>query len=229
MRFAFVTAFIAAALVAGSAGAQSSSLYAVETPNVPIRADGVPVNPHMANSSYLFVAIPEPRTYEVHDLITIVVRESASATLESEMETEKEVGVNGEITSFPLLDITDLIDSGLNNATNPQVGVTYSSEFSGEADYERKDETVFRITARVVDVKPNGTLVLEARKGITHDDENMTITLTGYCRTEDIAADNTVLSTQMFDLRLNKQHSGQLRKSSQKGLFTEAIDLFLNF
>jgi flagellar L-ring protein precursor FlgH len=81
----------------------------------------------------------------------------------------------------------------------------------------------------VVDVKPNGTLALEARKHIENDDEKLTISLTGFCRPEDVAADNTVLSTQMFDLRVNKQHQGEVRNAQKKGLLTKLLDFVFNF
>ncbi len=221
------TAAVVAALC-GAAFAQSSSLYLAES-SPPPQIDGVNQNPFMEQASYLAVTIPEPRTFSTHDLVTIIVRESSSSKLESELETEKALTAEGEVTSFPMLDIDEVTDSGLNQGPNPSVGLEISKEFEGEGDYQRKDETIFRITARVVDVKPNGTLVLEARKSIATDKETETITLTGYCRTEDIGADNTVLSTQMYDLRINKQHTGALRKASEKGILTKAFDLFLNF
>lgn len=219
---------IVVAALSSAVLAQSSSLYLTETTPPPV-IDGVSQNPFMQQASYLAVTIPEPRAFSTHDLVTIIVRESSSSKLESELETEKEISADGEITSFPLFDIDDVTDSGLNQGANPSIGLQIGKEFEAEGDYERKDETIFRITARVVDVKPNGTLVLEARKSIVNDGETETITLTGYCRTEDIAADNTVLSTQMYDLRIDKQHTGALRDSSQKGILTKAFDLFLNF
>jgi len=80
-----------------------------------------------------------------------------------------------------------------------------------------------------MDVKPNGTLSLEARTQVKNDDEDMTITVTGYCRAEDVAADNTVLSTQMYDLRVNKQHAGEVRKASKKGVITKVLEFLFNF
>jgi flagellar basal body L-ring protein FlgH len=72
-------------------------------------------------------------------------------------------------------------------------------------------------------------LSLEARKFIKNDKEALTIKLTGYCRAEDVSADNTVLSTQMFDLRVIKEHEGELRKATKKGILTKALDLLFNF
>ncbi len=86
-----------------------------------------------------------------------------------------------------------------------------------------------RVQARVIDVKPNGTLVLEARKFNQIDDETLTIVLTGVCRAEDITVDNTILSSELYDLSLVKTHTGELRRASKKGLITRLLDLLLNF
>ena len=40
---------------------------------------------------------------------------------------------------------------------------------------------------------------------------------------------NTVLSTQMFDLRVAKTHEGEIRKAQKKGLFTKILDTIFNF
>ena len=107
--------------------------------------------------------------------------------------------------------------------------MNFSRSFEGEGDYARKDALADRITARVVDVKPNGNLVLEARKFVQNDDEKLELVLTGYCRAEDVTADNSVLSTQMYNLDLRKQHSGELRRASKKGLLTKLLDFVFNF
>lgn len=223
-----ITAAMAVLNVAAVALAQSSSLYLTPSQPVPI-IEGQARNPFMEQASYLAVSIPEPRQFSLHDLVTIIVRESASATSESELETNKELTLSGEIAAFPYFDPGKLVGEALNQNPNPNVDLRFTNEFEGDGEYARSDETVFRITARVVDVKPNGTLALEARKEIHNDDEVMTITLTGYCRAEDVLPDNTVLSTQMFDLRVDKQHEGEIRKANKKGLFTKAIDFLLNF
>ncbi len=216
-----------------SALAQSSSLLLAPAKE-PARVHGLMVNEALQTASYTSVIPVPPRKFALHDLVTIIVRESSTASSEASLETEKEATVAGEITNVP--DLTQLLQLRLKNSpftanggVTPKIGADFSKEFEGDGEYERKDEVVFRITARVIDVKPNGTLSLEARKAIQNDKEKLTITLTGYCRAEDVAADNTVLSTKMFDLRVNKQHAGELRNASKKGILTKVFDFIFNF
>lgn len=226
---------IAMMAVSASAWAQSSSLLLVE-PRAPQRIDGQLVNPSLQNASYTAVIPLPPREFALHDLVTIVVRESSSASSEASLDTEKKLNVSGSVTSIPTFDLSQLLQLRMQNSKfeanggEPlKLGITSNNKFEGDGEYERKDEMVFRITARVVDVKPNGTLALEARKFTQNDNEKLTITLNGYCRAEDVAADNTVLSTQMFDLRVTKEHTGELRNASKKGFLTKVIDFIFSF
>lgn len=217
---------------ASVASAQSSSLYLAE-PAPPNIKDGKLVNTQLQAVSYVATILPKPRQFSVHDLVTIIVRESSTTSSESTLETEKGSEYSGEISEFPNLNLRDLLRLKVrpNNLSDdaPKLGVKFESEFEGEGEYERRDEVILRVTARVVDVKPNGTISLEARKFIRNDDETQTVKMTGYCRAEDVAPDNTVLSTQMYDLRLEKTHEGELRKTSKKGVLTKVFDAIFNF
>lgn len=221
-------------LMAFSAIAQenTSSLYMMQ-PVAPVQpVDGKYVNPYMQAGSYMAVVIPPPREFKVHDLVTIIVRESSTAISESDLTTEKSSDINGSVEA--MIDLKDLFTdlqvkpAGFSSGI-PRVDVTFDKDFEGNGEYERRDEVVTRLTAQVVDIKPNGTLALEARTNIANDNETLTITVTGYCRAEDVTGDNAVLSTQMFDLRVNKQHAGELRKVSKKGVLTKALETIFNF
>jgi flagellar L-ring protein precursor FlgH len=228
---------VVAVLAAGGSAVcgQSSSLYLTE-PTPPAREKNLIHTPVLEQTSYAVVLPLPPRQFNPQDLVTVVIRESSTATLESSLETEKDTSVKAEVRRFPSINLLNLLKGQLNpsnrdgDAANfPGVDLTAAKEFEGEGDYERKDSLTTRLTARVIDIKPNGTLTLEARTFIQNDDEKLTITVTGYCRPEDITADNTVLSTQMYDLRVNKQHSGELRKTASKGIITKILDVIFNF
>ena len=108
-----------------------------------------------------------------------------------------------------------------------RVNVTGTRNAKGEATVDRSDSVILRVTAEVVDVKPNGTLVVQARKKIKNDEEEQTLLASGVCRVEDITPDNTVLSTQLFDLEFTKVNKGQVRNGTKTGGLTKLLD-FLN-
>ena len=220
-----------------AAKGQSSSLYLDES-SIPLNLhqnSGMidRLSPHVAKVSIVAVRAPEPRLFAVHDLITVIVRESIKNESEGELETEKEVTLTGSIPAFPNLNLSDLanlqLEPSLYEKGVPRLDISLNKDFEGEGSYERKDTFTTRLTARIIDIKPNGTLVLEARKLIQSDEEILNIVLTGTCRKEDVTVDNTVLSTQIYDLKLIKEHEGEIRKATKKGLITKFFDVLFNF
>lgn len=212
---------------------QSSSLYLRQEPTAPASTGTGPstISPAIAANSFIAVRIPEPRQFAENDLVTIIIRESFKTKLKASLETDKELNLEGEITDF--IDLDKLLELVVRPydfpGGNPTVGVDLSNEWEGDGEYSRTESTTGRITARVADVKPNGTLVLEAKQTIVHDKEEMMVVLTGTCRAADITIDNTVLSTELYDLHLSKQHKGELRKATRKGFLTQFFDALFSF
>ncbi len=223
-----VIGFVAASLICGSVtSGQSSSLYLPpEQPSAPRSMDDSPLSPAIAASSFIAVQIPEPRQFAENDLITVIIRESFKTDLRASLETAKDLKLEGEVSEF--IDLDKLMQLMVRPygfpGGKPKVGVDLTNEWEGDGDYSREESMTGRMTARVADVKPNGTLVLEARQTMIHDKEELTIVLTGTCRAADVTIDNTVLSTELYDLHLDKQHKGELRKSTKKGLLTQFFD-----
>jgi len=222
----FASLVIASATVCvGSAEAQS--LF--QQPVSAAQASREPAEPLYAASLYA-VRPPEPRQFHANDLITIVIIENSSFERNQTVETEKEYENTLAFLNSTLL--RQFLEFRLPRA-GAEAGESdlalSEREFESEGEYEREDEITGRVTARVLEVKPNGTLLLEARSVVQTDGEKQTFTLSGLCRTEDVTENNTVLSNQLYDLRLDVQHEGELRRSTKKGILTRAIETIFNF
>jgi flagellar L-ring protein precursor FlgH len=170
---------------------------------------------------------PEPKLIKKHALVTIIVREESEATSNGSTDVKREGTVDAQVNQFTKLNIANLSLQPSVGGAAPSVNLVGNREFKGEGTVERQDSFITRIQAEVIDVKPNGTLVLQARKRIKHDEEEQTFVASGICRVEDITPDNTVLSTQLFDLEVSKQTKGQVRNSTKTGIVHKLLD-FLN-
>jgi flagellar L-ring protein precursor FlgH len=239
-------AALAAMLVApaASVSAQSSSMYLTQRPADPevypspfAPGSGAPQptlrNPNLQNVSFMSVPLPEPRAFAVNDLVTIIIRESTQSDMNASMETEKGVSFDHEFSAVPDISLEDFLGPGFfrGNGLSQSMALQLDSDqsFEGDGSFRRGESITGRVQARVIDVKPNGTLAIEARKYNQIDRETVTLTLSGVCRAEDITADNTVLSSQIYDLHLTKEHEGELRKTTRKGLITQIVELLFNF
>lgn len=212
--------------------APSSSLLAT-TPVIQNPRNDREYKPHALRDVSLFaVAPPEPREFVVHDLVQIIVRETSTAKSSSELETKKETEIDGKVPQWPDFNLQDLLDLSLragDDSDNPALNLQFSKDFQGEGDYERKDDLSARITAEVMEVLPNGNLVLEARTYIKTDKEEQSMKVTGICRPEDITTLNTINSNQVHDLVIEKVHKGELKDAGKKGILTKALETIFAF
>lgn len=176
---------------------------------------------------------PKPRKFLEHDLVQIIVQEVAEARSEQELDTDKRYGLGAEAGAWTTLNFSNIFAGGFFSGTSdeklPVFEVEGAKEFDGEGDYRRKDYLTARITAEVLEVLPNGNLVLEARSTIITDEEKTTMKLTGICRQADITAANTLMSYQLHDARIEKIHSGEVRNSATKGILAKALDFIFAF
>lgn len=189
----------------------------------------VPPPPNLAllQSSLIAVQVPKPRRFKVNDLITVIVREDKRSRSDAKMESEKKWEIDSELKKWIRLDPEHhLIPQTFPNGT-PAAVFDWNDKYDGEGKNERKDSLTTRITATIIDVKPNGTLVIEDIKTIKTDEDEQILRLTGTCRSEDVTAENTVLSTQLARAKIETEHSGPSRDASKRGWLKRALD-FVN-
>ena len=208
-----------------------------EAPNAPEHlslAGNGKANPvaELAGVSLYAIQPVAPKRFQVHDQITIIVNQSSKVQRDQSLKTDKKYDDKIDLAAFPsLLDIFKLNvpPDGRLATNNPQLDLKSQGKFDGKGDYTREDRFTARITATVIDVKPNGVLVLEARSSTVSDKEEQTMVLSGSCRTEDVTTQNTVQSTQLADLRLETRNKGEVKEGASKGILTKVFETLFNF
>lgn len=190
-------------------------------------------DPHALRAVSMFSIAPEkPRAFNKHDLVQIVVFETSKAKSTQELTTEKSYEIDGGVDAWPHMQLKDLLQlQAFAGRTDnlPRVAVSMDKEFEGDGEYERKDDLSARLTAEVIDILPNGNLILEARTSIKTDQEESVMKVTGICRPTDITPANTVLSNQIHDLKIEKMHKGELKMSAEKGVIAKVLDALFAF
>jgi flagellar L-ring protein precursor FlgH len=176
-----------------------------------------------ANASYFAVPEQQPKLLRKHDLVTIIVRENSAFSTDATTDLKHSADFDAQIDDY----VTLMGGFGLEShtPTNPiELKTLAARDFNGQGTVNRTDSLTISITAAVLDVKPNGTLVLEAKKTIKTDEELQDIQLVGTCRVQDITADNSVLSTQLYDLQVTKTHKGAVRDTTKRGFIPRMLD-----
>jgi len=194
----------------------------------PREAPALPRNAVYERHSWITRVPPPLKTYKPGDLLTIIIRERKRWEAESDLNTKKKWDLTSDVSAF-----LKFIDGGAGASTfkrgEPDVKYRFENRIRSDGDSSREDSLTTRLTARIIDVKPNGTLVLEGRARLIHDDEVSEVTVTGFCRKEDVTADNTILSTQLAEKEVSITNEGALRRAASRGWAQRFIDLLNPF
>ena len=137
------------------------------------------------------------------DLITVLIIERAYASQRAQTGAGKGTG------------ITLAEGSGVLSFV-PAVGLNANTSFKGQGTTSRSGDLVAKMTARVVEALPDGTLRIEGTQGLVINNEKQNIVISGLVRPEDITADNTVLSTHVGCAEI--RYEGALNAEQKTGL-----------
>src|SRR5208283_5273349 len=112
------------------------------------------------------------------DIVTILVNESASAVSTGQTKTARTSSANSSITQLArALPATGKLANLLN--------ANSSTALDGEGTTSRETTLTATVTARVIDVLPNGYLIIEGSKTIGVNSENQVVTVRGVVRPAD--------------------------------------------
>jgi flagellar L-ring protein precursor FlgH len=201
-----------------AANAQSTSIAKrkAEAEEVVREAPQANGNPTLEATSLIAVKEQEPRKFKVNDLITVIVRVQTEYEADGTANARRQSDLRSELDAF-----IKFTGGGVGAAEfrRGKPNINYRGTFNqrNDAESEREDRLTTRITGKVIDIKPNGNLVFEARASVHHDDEQHDMTLTGACRSTDVTPDNTVLSTQVANLDIDIVTKGSVRNTTRAG------------
>ncbi len=173
------------------------------------------------NSGSLYQAGYSQSLYEDHlarrvgDAITVVLQENLSSSDSNNamiMKNDTNTGTVG-------VNLGGFKPFGANFAANTAA----SRNFLGNAMAGQSNTLTGNVTVNVIDVLPNGMLVLRGEKWVHLAHGTAIIRVAGEARPEDINPDNTVISTRLADARVTYTARGETQDSSEKGWFSKFI------
>ena len=182
----------------------------------------------LENSSFLYRELPpeaRPRELAINDIITVLVDLRAQFLSEGDAESRKTTNLTAILADWIRLDGSSLKPAPQNDG-DPTISGQVNSQYRAESDIETLDSLTFRIAAKIVDIRPNGNLVIEAHQDIQINEEVWRKSLTGIVRREAIQADRTVSSDSIAELRISKREQGQVHDGYARGWLKQIYDRF---
>ncbi|HZB87912.1 MAG TPA: flagellar basal body L-ring protein FlgH [Terracidiphilus sp.] len=145
----------------------------------------------------------------LHDVVSVVVTESLAASTDGQVKNSRASNASSNITSL----FGALKGS---NALQNLIGQTSASGLTAQGQSTTNSSLVTTFGAEVVDVLPNGMLVVQATRQLTFSQQTQLIELRGLVRPEDVSSQNEVLSTAMTDLELEVTGKGIVNDSTYR-------------
>ncbi|MBI5408119.1 MAG: flagellar basal body L-ring protein FlgH [Nitrospirae bacterium] len=174
----------------------------------------------------------DTKARRLNDLVTIKIEESLIGSGKADTQTSRDssldfaltnlFGMNNDFNLQNAFLLRDLFKG--DNVFEPSVKSASKSEFKGKGDTNREGKLVATITAKVVEVIPNGNLLLEARKELTINDEKQILVLSGIVKPDDIDSSNTVSSSKIADAQIYYVGDGVLQDKQSPGWFVRVLD-----
>jgi flagellar L-ring protein FlgH len=164
-----------------------------------------PTNPNL----FLFRDV---KARNANDIVTIQIVESATASNSANTSTQKQGDVN---VAAPSLFGLEAGNSTLSFAKILQG--SSSMNFGGQGTTSRSGNLQAWLSARVVEVLPNGDLVIEGTKDVTVNNERQTLRIRGVVRQRDVTPSNIVLSTAIAHLEVQFDGKGVVSNANKPG------------
>ena len=202
---------------AAQAAAPSSSLFGNPERRQPLTLD-----------RYSWTYPKEVDEVRLYDLITVIVDQKSSVVSEGEIDRKKKAHGDLILKDWILLKGLAAIPDP-QTLGEPHIRGEIDNKMRAEAGMETRDSMKFRISCQVVDIRPNGNLVIEGHDTIRNNSEVWDYSLLGEIRPKDILPTNTVLSEQVFNKRIDKRESGHVRDGYRRGWLLRWLDKWQPF
>ena len=169
-------------------------------------------------------ATPNRAPYRLHDHLKIIVQERAKALSTTDLRTDRRSRWELSLDNFVQFhnaegrrgkDFPRLRAAGL--AGDPGIDLDTRFRMDSAGRTSRAFDLTFAISAEIVDIRPNGNLVIEGRKRRKVNGETEMIRLSGEVSPENVEALKTVRSSNIANLDIEYDGRGTTGDSTKPG------------
>lgn len=157
------------------------------------------------------------------DIVTIIISETASASKAASTDTSRKTEVSAGIPNFMGLQTAGMFTNNLGDMSK-LLNATTKSTYGGSGSTSREESLNATISAKVIDVLPNGNLQIEGRRNVKVNNEDQIIIVEGTVRPSDISSANTVSSGFVADARITYTGKGIISDRQGPGWLMNIVD-----
>ncbi|MGA2176748.1 MAG: flagellar basal body L-ring protein FlgH [Verrucomicrobiota bacterium] len=160
----------------------------------------------------------DKKAHRVGDIVTVIIQENNGASRNNNTTTSRQSSVDSSISSF----LYPAGASGLLTKSGqlPAMSLSGKNSFNGGGQINNSEIITAQLAVKVIDVLPNGNLVVEGRRQTAFSGEKQEAILRGTLRGDDISSTNTVFSFNIADASIQFISHGSVTDNQKRGWFT---------
>ena len=169
------------------------------------------------------------RAQSLGDIMTIVIEISDEASISNSSNRGRSGSDDLSIPNF--LGIPQILNKRLPEGADlsTAVGVSSSSSASGNGSISRNEEITLRVAATVVDILPNGHLVVKGNQEVRVNYELRDLQVAGIVRPQDISRQNEITYDKIAGARIAYGGRGQVSDMQQPRYGQQLADSILPY
>ncbi|MFC3533561.1 flagellar basal body L-ring protein FlgH [Vogesella facilis] len=145
----------------------------------------------------------------VGDILTVTISESSTSSNKEDSAGNRSSSIDGSIgASLSLPFVPGALEKKLAGTSLSGSG---SASDSGKTSSSNSSRFQATITVTVIDVYPNGNLLVSGEKQVKVNSEHEFVRLSGVVNPRDIAQNRTIESTRLADARIEQVNQGRSR------------------
>ena len=160
----------------------------------------------------------DKRARKLGDILTITIDIDEEANIDNQTERQRTGSESASVGTFFGL------GQKWNSDLNPNLEMGSSSDFSGSGSVKRNEQISLRIAATVVDVLPNGHLVVQGDQEVRVNNELRKLIVAGIVRPEDISRYNEISYDRIAGARISYGGRGQITNVQQPRWGQQIVD-----
>ena len=180
-----------------------------------------PANGSLFQAASYRPVFEDRRARMVGDTVTIQIVENVTASQKSTSTVDRNSSIDAKVTALPLQPPADLAKLGIGASTN--------NSFSGKGGTESANTFSGSITATVIEVLPNGHLVVSGEKQIGVNQNVDVLRFSGTVDPRLVQPGSIVSSTQVANVRVESRGRGTQAEAQTVGWISRFFLSFLPF
>lgn len=170
----------------------------------------------------------EPTPVQLRDIVTVIINQQSVVISDGEIDRKKKAHGDLILKDWIFLKGLSAFPNKMTGG-DPHIRGEVDNKLRSESSLETRDSMKFRLACEVVDIRPNGNLVIEGRASVRNNEEVWEYALTGEIRPKDILPNNTIQSDSIANLRIDKREMGHVRDGYRRGWALRWLDKYQPF